>query len=252
MFNDYDKYAKDRQEKINDGSMLAHQYVEKPMMENMLPDLNNKKVLMLGCGTGDECKILIEHGANPKNIVGLDRSQKSIEIAKETYPDIEFVVDDINNLPFLGNYFDFVYSSLSIHYSKTPEKVYKEVYRVLKKDGKFLLSLGHPIRFASVNKVINNEVYRLIGCNKNNNEIYGNYNSFKKHVFTEFTGIDNKEILSFYVGSPSYHFKLLRQNGFDVIDFTESSAIEDVKKIDENYYLRNSELPQFMAFLVKK
>ena len=252
MFNDYDKYAAYRQEIINDGTMLAHQYVEKPMMESMLPDLSDKKILMLGCGTGDECKLLIEHGASSNNIIGIDISEASIEIAKKTYPDIEFIVDDINNLPFLGNYFDFVYSSLSVHYSETPEKVYSEVYRVLKREGEFLFSLGHPIRFASINKIIDNEEYRIIGCNKDTNELYGSYNSFKKHVETNFTGVDKKEILSFFVGSPSYHFKLLKQTGFEIIDFTESSAVEEVKEIDENYYLRNSEFPQFMAFLLKK
>ena len=48
------------------------------------------------------------------------------------------------------------------------------------------------------------------------------------------------------------HFKLLRNNNFDVLDFTESKCIEEIKNIDENYYIKNSEIPQFMAFLAKK
>lgn len=48
------------------------------------------------------------------------------------------------------------------------------------------------------------------------------------------------------------HFKLLRKANFQVLDFTESKCIEEAKEIDMNYYIKNSEIPQFMAFLAKK
>lgn len=48
------------------------------------------------------------------------------------------------------------------------------------------------------------------------------------------------------------HFKLLRKCGFFIEDFTESKCIEECKSIDMDYYLRYSEIPQFMAFLAKK
>ena len=59
-------------------------------------------------------------------------------------------------------------------------------------------------------------------------------------------------LLEFYVGSPSMHFKLLKNAKFDIIDFTESKCIEETKDVDLNYYTKNSEIPQFMAFLAKK
>lgn len=59
-------------------------------------------------------------------------------------------------------------------------------------------------------------------------------------------------LLEFYVGSPSKHFKLLKNAKFDIIDFTESKCIEEAKDVDLNYYTKNSEIPQFMAFLAKK
>ena len=53
------------------------------MMKTMLPNLNNKKILMLGCGTGEESKLLELFGASTKKITGIDISDKSIELAKE-------------------------------------------------------------------------------------------------------------------------------------------------------------------------
>ena len=124
MKNDYDKFAKERQEQLKKGEKRPHRFIEKPMMRELLPNLTGKKVLMLGCGTGEESLMLNEFGAT--DIVGIDLSEESIRLAKESYPNCEFLVGDMHKLPFENDSFDFVYSSLAIHYSGTPEDVYKE------------------------------------------------------------------------------------------------------------------------------
>lgn len=252
--NDYDKFAEKRQQDLINGMKPSHRFVEKPMMRAMLPDLRNKKILMLGCGTGEEVDLLEAFGASKELLTGIDLSSKSIELAKKTYPDVEFVVGDMNDLPFENDSFDFVYSSLVIHYSSTPDQTYKEVYRVLKQKGLFLFSIGHPLRWSSEEKEIDGEVVRIIGCSKKDdgNTVYGKYHTFEKHVFSSFAWQNDNEVLAFYVGSPSSHFKLLRNANFEVLDFTESKCVEDAKGVDMNYYIKNSEVPQFMAFLAKK
>ena len=252
--NNFDIYAKKKQEDLIKGKNPAHCFVEKPMMKSMLPNLKNKKILLLGCGTGEESKLLELCGASAKQIIGLDLSAKSIEIAKNTYPEIEFVVGNMNNLPFENNSFDFVYSSLALHYSSTPEKVYKEVYRIIKTNGLFLFSIAHPLRWSSEEKNIDNDTIRITGCSKKecSNKVYGKYNSFEKHIHTSFAWQSERPALEFYVGPPSLHFKQLRKCGFEILDFTESKCIEEAKKYDMNYYIKNSEIPQFMAFLAKK
>ena len=62
MINDYDKFAKERQLELKKGIKKPHRFIEKPMMNELLPDLTGKKVLMLGCGTGEESLMLKEHG----------------------------------------------------------------------------------------------------------------------------------------------------------------------------------------------
>lgn len=248
MINDYDKFAKMRQEQILKGQKRPHRFLEKPMMRRMLPDLTGKKILMLGCGTGDECLLLQTFGAS--DMTGIDLSAESIKLAKSTYPDFEFCVGDMHHLPFENDTFDFVYSSLVIHYSENPSAVYNEINRVLKKGGQLLFSIGHPLRWASENITIEGKECKILGFQSKNedNKIYGNYNTFAKHSHF----FPNGEVLSFFVGSPSFHFKLLKDSDFIVEDFSESTCEDEAKDIDYNYYCKYVEFPQFIAFLATK
>ena len=184
------------------------------------------------------------------DIFCIDISVESIRLAKESYPSYEFISGDMHKLPFEDNYFDFVYSSLAIHYSEKPESVYKEIYRVLKKDGQLLFSIGHPLRWACDERVIDGVNCRVIahGVDNDNDFEIGNYNTFKKHDHY----FKNGEVLSFYVGSPSLHFKWLKKSGFIVEDFSEGVCTDEAKDVDYNYWNKYHEIPQFMAFLVRK
>lgn len=142
--NDYDYYAALRQKELKNGEKLPHRFVEKPAMESLLPSLINKYILMLGCGSGEESVMLEKHGA--VNMVGIDLSAESIRLASESYPKYHFVVSDMHHLDFPDAEFDFVHSSLIIHYSADPLSVYKEIYRILKPNGTLQFSVGHPMR----------------------------------------------------------------------------------------------------------
>ena len=249
MINDYDNKAKERQQGILHGVNRAHTYVEKPMMKNMMKELKDLKSLLLGCGTGDESRLLEEFGA--KDIIGLDISKESIELASSTYPEHKFIVGDMHDLPFEDNYFDFVYSSLAIHYSSNPERVYEEVYRVLKDNGYFLFSVGHPLRWTSEKVNINGDEFKLLGYQNSStiNKTIGNYNTFTK--IEEYLACEDMTFLM-YIASPSTQFKMLKNTGFQVEDFSESVCTDDLKELDYNYWYRYHEFPQFMAFLAQK
>lgn len=248
MFNDYDKFAKERQEELLKGELKPHRFSEKPMMKSMIPSLKGKKVLMIGCGTGEESTLLKSFGAT--DITGIDISPESIKLAKETYPDVNFMVGDMHELPFAAASFDFVYSSLAIHYSSEPKRIYQDIYRLLKTGGELLFSVGHPLRWASEHMNVNDVEYLITGYAYPSSEkrVFGNYNTFTSHDHY----FPNGEALSFYVGSPSFHFGLLRECGFSVEDFKESICNEEAQEVDYNYWVKNHEIPQFMAFLAKK
>jgi len=64
-----------------------------------------KRILDLGCGSGEITNVLREHGYN---IIGLDVSPSNCEAAKNRYPQCDFRYYDGLNLPFEENFFDTV------------------------------------------------------------------------------------------------------------------------------------------------
>ena len=248
MVNDYDKYAAQRQAKLKKGETLPHRFVEKPAMKALLPKLSGKNVLMLGCGTGEESVLLEECGA--KSMEGVDMSAESVRLATESYPEHSFSVGDMHKLDFDNDSFDFVYSSLTVHYSAMPLEVYKEIWRVLKPGGTFQFSVGHPMRWASERVLINDVPHKLMGYTEGDSapKLFGSYSEF--HEYDE--KFPSGEVLRFWVAPPSMHFNLLRKVGFEVMDFVETKAVEECKQVNESYYQRFSNFPQFVVFVAKK
>lgn len=246
--NNYDRYAAERQQKLQKGQSLPHRFVEKPAMRGLLPDLSSKKVLMVGCGTGEESALLGEFGA--RDIVGIDNSLKSIELARSAYPEHAFTVVDMNELPYEDATFDFVYSSLAVHYSPTPGDLYREIARTLRPGGFFQFSTVNPLRWASERIEINGATSKVLGYSEDENHprLYGSYMDFRSHSET----FPNGEVLEFWVGPPSLHFRLLQQAGFQVESFIETQPIEECKAVDAYYYERNSHFPQFAVFSARK
>lgn len=123
----------------------ANDIEERPERLNLLPDLKNKSVLDLGCGSGDDCAIYVEMGA--KKVVGIDISKKMILEAKNNHgdKDITFLNMDMESLSDYQEHFDVVVSSLAIHYVKDYKELCKNIYRLLNEGGVFLFSQEHPI-----------------------------------------------------------------------------------------------------------
>src|SRR3989344_1731719 len=124
-------------------SNVAHLYLEKPAMKKLIPgDLENKSVLCIGVGAGDELSDLIKQ--NPRRVVGIDISEKLLEIAKNKFPSVEVEKMDMMNMSFPDESFDFVYSSLVFHYSNDWDILLSGIYRIMKKGGHLLFSTHHP------------------------------------------------------------------------------------------------------------
>ncbi len=156
-----------------------HAYYEKPAIYSLLPNLKGKKVLSLGCGSGEDVNYLKKRGAIRS--MGVDISENLIRIAKKQYPESEFIRGDMEKLDLKDEEFNLVFSSFALHYLPTYKKVFKESYRVLKSKGILLFSAGHPIG-SSMEKMPNAadgvEDRRLgIVINRNNKtrKTYGNY-----------------------------------------------------------------------------
>jgi ubiquinone/menaquinone biosynthesis C-methylase UbiE len=102
-----------------------------------------KDVLEIGCSIATDGLEFAKSGAN---YVGVDLSPHSIELAKERFslfgtPGGFEVADAEEGLPFPDGSFDHVYSFGVIHHSPAPEKIVRELRRVLRKGGTFTVML---------------------------------------------------------------------------------------------------------------
>jgi tRNA (uracil-5-)-methyltransferase TRM9 len=104
---------------------------------------SGERVLDLGCGNGRLYSFLKERNVE---YVGIDSSEKMIEIAREKNQEgnPKFEVVEALDLPFSDNNFDKVYSIAVLHHVPSSEfrlKFMKEIKRVLKPKGEVVLTV---------------------------------------------------------------------------------------------------------------
>ena len=105
---------------------------------------HNKKVLEVGCGTG-QLSIYFAIGTN-NEIVAIDPTINSINLAqnfaiKNKITNINYVNSDIFDEVISENYFDFVWCNGVLHHTKNPYKGFEITCRSLKKNGYILIGL---------------------------------------------------------------------------------------------------------------
>jgi len=227
---------------------LKHSLYEKPAMYSNLPDLTGKKVLSLGCGSGEDSIYLKKCGA--RESIGLDISEKLLEIAKESYPECSFHMMDMEKLDFEDETFDFAYSSLAIHYNEDWSKTFNEVYRVLKSGSYFLFSCGHPVYSALKIRNQGHKKYKELSIVKNKEkeevDITGDY--LNQRVMPKGT----MDVTTWHkpIGQISLE---ISQSGFVIEKIFEPKPLEEMKEISKETYEELSKIPQFIIFkLLKK
>jgi SAM-dependent methyltransferase len=111
----------------------------------LLGSVKGKRILEIGCGGGQNSIAFAKQGALA---TGLDISEEQLEFAKKLAQrdrvKVEFLKGDMANMNGVGSdSFDVVFSACAICYAPI-EKTFKEVHRVLRKDGLFVFSEIHP------------------------------------------------------------------------------------------------------------
>lgn len=102
-------------------------------------------VLDLGSGAGNDCFIARAETGDSGKVIGIDFSPQMIEKArnnatKRGYDNIEFIEGDIEDMPLPDNAVDVVVSNCVLNLLPEKNKIFKEIYRVLKQGGHFCIS----------------------------------------------------------------------------------------------------------------
>lgn len=135
----YDKTAYDR-EVLSHGESGPVKIIGENGNEDWIKAIESKlkngmKILDVGCGTGIHLREIYKTIDKRVKMIGIDISPRMIKVARNKsagIEDLKFLVTDAYKTKFKNNYFDIVTNRLGT-------KSHKEVFRILKKGGYYLL-----------------------------------------------------------------------------------------------------------------
>ena len=135
-------------EEVYRKKVKTYKWTPSDSVVNFFPVLKNisaHKVLDLGCGTGRNALFLSKDGFM---VVGVDISKTALQVAYQKIKNgglhnIILMQGDIADLPFPPQHFDAIISINVIHHAKINDiqKIVNEIYRVLRDDGKGLVTV---------------------------------------------------------------------------------------------------------------
>lgn len=252
--NSYNQNAEAYNRHVSDpNDSIFHSAYEKPAIRAELPELNGLSVISIGCGSGVDARWLADNGA--AKVVGVDISEGLIDIAKQSHPNIEFKVMDMEKLNFPDKSFDLAYSSLAIHYVDDWTKALQEARRVLKPKALYVLSCGHPIDSAM--EYFNEENKR--------NAFLGRtiaHDTDKRTVYGDYLAVTHNGIKPFDIGlgdikAVVYHrtfAKMLEQiqaSGFSIKRLVEPQPTPQLQAIDPGLFEQLTRIPSFMIWVLQ-
>lgn len=102
-------------------------------------------VIDLGSGAGNDCFIARDQTGPTGKVLGIDFTIEMIDKARANAQklglnNVEFLQGDIEDMPVKDNYADVIVSNCVLNLVPDKEKVFKEIYRVLKPGGHFSIS----------------------------------------------------------------------------------------------------------------
>ena len=103
--------------------------------------LGERRVLDVGCGTGSELAWLLELGASPSRLVGVDLLADRISAARSAHPQLDFRAGNAERLDFDDASFDLITVFTVVSSILDPSmasNVAREIVRVLKPGGGLL------------------------------------------------------------------------------------------------------------------
>ena len=124
-------------------------------------------VLDLGSGAGNDVFVARRTVGEKGRVIGIDMTsamiaKANINKAKLGYQNVEFIHGDIEEMPIESEQIDVVISNCVLNLVSDKAKTYREIYRVLKPQGRF--SISDIVVNGPLTKEISNVVELYAGC----------------------------------------------------------------------------------------
>lgn len=124
-------------------------------------------VLDLGSGAGNDCFVARAEAGELGKVIGVDFTPAMVikardNAAKRGFKNVEFREGDIENLPVEDNSVDVVISNCVLNLLPAKDKIFHEIYRVLKPGGHFCIS--DIVLQGELPKELSRAVEMYVGC----------------------------------------------------------------------------------------
>ena len=118
----------------------ADKYISERLVFHLKPE-NHKRYLDLGCGTGNYTIELFNKGIS---IIGIDPSETMILKAKSKVSQIDWIIGTAEDTGLNNESIDGLICCLTIHHWTDLIAAFKEINRILKKNGRFIIFTATP------------------------------------------------------------------------------------------------------------
>ncbi len=200
----------------------------------LIGEVDNKKILDIGCGTGESLKYMSDQG-NPE-LWGMDISSDQIEKTRQNLENYNVSanlicapMEEECGLP--SSYFDIIYSVYGIGWTTNLELTFNRIATYLKKGGTFIFSWSHPIH----------KCVAVEGENLNFKKSYFDENWYSVPLGGGVLSLSDRKI-STYVNA-------LSKAGFMIVEMIEETD-EDIRNaVDTRFAQKAKMLP--VTFVIK-
>ncbi len=219
----WNRVADDWRTQVGDSGDTNRRFNSDPVLWAFAGNVKGLSVLDAGCGTGYLSNELSDRGAR---VIGVDLSPRMIDLARASYPDLDFQLSSCSDLSFLdNNRVDLIVSNYVL--MDTPDLLgaLNEFNRVLKTGGHAVLIFSHPCFPQGKSSDLKEDdglVYHwdfsYFEQRKNIDPPWGHFNS---------------DFIWFHRPLSDY-WKAFTSTGFQVVDFEEPRITEDRYALVEN------------------
>ncbi|WP_079508646.1 class I SAM-dependent DNA methyltransferase [Mesobacillus jeotgali] len=212
--------------------------IEKPILLELIGDVNGKQILDLGCGGAEIGAELLRQGA--AGYLGLEGSEKMARVAAENLKGTagQVLHSSMEEWEPHPNQYSLVLSRFALHYLADLGSVFAKVMNSLLPGGRFVFSVQHPVLTSSAKSAEQS--------GRRTDWIVDDYFNQGERV-EPWIG---KKVIKYHRTVEEY-FKLLLEAGFVVEDLREGKPRAE-KFSSEEEYERRTRIPLVLMFSCRK